>query len=192
MSSKSSKTTEQPTRDLPDAVTVGRVLRPHGLRGAVVIEALSDVAARFEPGSVLWAGEEGGAARALTVTGSRPFRSGRVLQLAGVEDRDAAEALRGAWLSVPRTEVPGAPEGTYYHFELLGCRCSTPEGGEGELGEVVDLVEDGGGLLLMIDDGRRILPVPFVQRFLREIDVKRGRIVLDLPPGLIEACASRS
>jgi 16S rRNA processing protein RimM len=174
---------------LPDAVTVGRVLRPHGVRGAVVVEVLSDVAERFAPGSVLWAGDLGQGGRSLTVAASRSHRTGVVALFAGIADREAAEALRGAWLSVPRSEVPGVPAGTYYHFELLGCRCATADG---ELGRVVDVVEDGGGLLLMVDDGRRTVPVPFVQRFLREIDVKRGRIVLDLPPGLIEACASRS
>jgi 16S rRNA processing protein RimM len=189
MSSRSSKTTEQPRADLPDAVTVGRVLRPHGVRGEVVVEVLSDVAGRFDQGSALAAAREGEAARVLTVATSRPHKSGAVVRFAGVDDRDAAEALRDFWLTVPRTEVPEAPEGTYYQFELLGCRCATAEG---ELGRVVDVVEDGGGLLLVVDDGSRTVPVPFVQRFLRTVDVAHGRIELDLPPGLIETCASKS
>jgi 16S rRNA processing protein RimM len=123
------------------------------------------------------------------VEASRPFKGGLLVRLAGLADRDAVEALRGGILEVERARVPKAPEGTYYHYELLGCRCS--DGGE-ELGRVVDLEEDGGGLMLIVSDGKRRVPVPFVDRFLKRVDVARGEIELDLPPGLLEACASGS
>jgi 16S rRNA processing protein RimM len=171
-------------------VTVGRVIRPHGVRGEMVVAVLSDVPGRFAPGNeLLMAREEGGPAEPVVVESERPHKSGAVLRLAGVEDRERVEELRGRWLEVERSDVPAAPPGTYYHFELLGCRCF--DGGR-ELGEVVDLVEDGGGLLLIVADGERRVPVPFVSGFLREIDVAAARIELELPAGLIEVCASRS
>jgi 16S rRNA processing protein RimM len=193
MNSKSSKKTSEPAgegrADLPETVTVGRVLRPHGVRGEVVVEVLSDVPGRFERGSSMLGAREGGRAVRLTVAASRDHKSGAVVRFEGHEDRDRAEELRGLWLEVPRAEVPPAPEGTYYHYELLGCRAFS--GGE-DLGEVVEVREDGGGLLLIVKDGERQVPVPFVREFLREVDVAGARIELDLPPGLIEECASRS
>jgi 16S rRNA processing protein RimM len=165
------------------------VLRPHGLRGEVVVEVLSDVPGRLDPGSRLLASREGSPLRTLTVASSQPHKSGARVRFAGVEDADGAEALRDLSLEVERSAVPAAEPGTYYYFELLGCRCS--DGGQ-DLGEVVDLVEDGGGLLLIVADGERRIPVPFVERFLRTVDVAGKRIDLDLPPGLLEACASRS
>jgi 16S rRNA processing protein RimM len=202
MSSISSKT--EGRTDLPETIVVGRVLRPHGLRGELVVEVLSDVGRRFAPGTSLLLTREGAAPATLRVAACRSqggavaaegvaaAKAGRrpavVLSFAGVEDRDAAAALRGAWLQVELTRVPPAPAGTYYHFQLLGCRCRNR--GE-DLGEVVEVVEDGGGLLLLVSDGRSEVPVPFVARFLVEVDVERGRIELDLPPGLIEICASR-
>jgi len=57
---------------------------------------------------------------------------------------------------------------------------------------VVDLLEDGGGLLLIVEGEEGQVPVPFVQSFIREIDVARGTIDLELPPGLLETCASTS
>jgi 16S rRNA processing protein RimM len=118
----------------------------------------------------------------------RDHKTGAVVRFKGYDDRDRAEELRDLLLEVDRSEVPEAPEGTYYWYQLLGCRCQVD--GE-DLGEVVDLVEDGGGLLLVVSDGEREVPIPFVQSFLKNVDVERGRIELDLPPGLLEACASR-
>jgi 16S rRNA processing protein RimM len=196
MSSKSSRktTTETPAEasgraDLPERVAVGRVLRPHGVRGEVVVEVLSDVPGRLAPGrrmTASWAGKPG---RTLTVESYRPHKTGALVRFAGAEDRDGAEELRDALLEVDRSEVPAAPEGTYYWYQLLGCRCWVD--GE-DLGEVTDLVEDGGGLLLVVSREGRQVPIPFVQSFLKEVDVERGRIELDLPEGLLEACASGS
>ncbi len=200
MSSKSSKTEreevarpENPERnDLPESVAVGRVLRPHGVRGEVVIEVLSDVPGRFQPGSRVQGvrpGPGGTPPLALTVASGRPHKSGAVVRFAGCEGREAAEALRGLDLEVPRAEVPSAPSGTYYQYELLGCRCRND--GE-ELGRVVEVVEDGGGVMLIVEGGGRRVPVPFVKQFLLDVDVARGRIDLALPPGLLETCASTS
>ena len=198
MSSKSSKTdarnAETPARrdDLPETVAVGRVLRPHGVRGEVVVEVLSDVPGRFQKGSrVTGVGRSG--PLPLVVAASRPHKSGVLARFEGFEDRDRAEELRGLDLEVPRAEVPKAPRGTYYQFELLGCLCRNR--GE-ELGRVVEVVEDGGGVMRivegLVEGNRRRVPVPFVREFLREVDVAAGRIDLALPPGLLEACASRS
>jgi len=185
-----------------ETIAVGRVLRPHGVRGEVVVEVLTDAPRRFAPGSSLLLVREGKPPVELVVAGRRAARAAAgphasrrsrqataLVRFAGVADREAAVALRGGWLEIERSLVPPAPPGTYYRYELLGCRCR--DGGE-DLGEVVEVVEDGGGLMLVVSDGRREVPVPFVARFLRSIDIAGARIELELPPGLIEACASRS
>lgn len=191
MSSTSSKTEarQESRSDLPETVAVGRVLRSHGVQGEVVVALLSDVPDRIAPGRRLLLTRDGAPARTVTVEAERPHKSGLRVRFEGIDDRDRADELRGAWLEVPRSEVPAPPPGTYYHFQLVGCRCF--DNGQ-DLGEVVELLEDGGGLLLIVSDGARRLPVPFVERFLKGVDVAAGRIDLELPPGLIEACASRS
>ena len=123
-----------------------------------------------------------------------------LLTLDGVTDRDAAEALRGARLEVDPDDVPDAPDGFYYHFQLVGCECHDEH--EGLLGTVVDVVDDGGGSLLVVElvteatgtskKGGRRVPIPFVNAFLRNVDVESHRIDLSLPEGLIETCTSRS
>jgi 16S rRNA processing protein RimM len=188
MASRSS--TNSRRRPLPETVAVGEVRRPHGVRGEVAVEVLSDVPGRLAPGNEVLAVSADGRRRTLRVAGRRPHRGGVLVTFEGVADRDGAEALRGATLEVARSTVPAAPAGTYYHFELLGCRCADREAGE--LGEVVDLVEDGGGLILVVRGERGEVPVPFVRRFIRSIDVAAGVIELELPEGLVETCASRS
>lgn len=200
MSSKSSIKAPEPGQ-APSTVAVGRVLRPHGVRGEVVVEVASDNPERFAVGAellLMGPGEAGEAApeaarRRLTIETVRPHRGVLLVGFAGIDDRDEADALRGE-LAVPGRDVPAPPEGTWYHFQLLGCRVS--DRAAGELGEVVDLVEDGGGLLLVVQgrfqgQGRRV-PVPFVERFLVRVDPAAREIEVDLPEGLIEACASTS
>jgi 16S rRNA processing protein RimM len=198
MSSKSSKTegpeVPRPRRDdLPETVAVGRVLRPHGIRGEVMVEVLSDVPARFRKGSRVQGVRAGAPPVTLTVAAGRLHKTGAVVRFEGYEDRDRAETLRGLDLEVPRAEVPKAPRGTYYQYELLGCLCRDVSKDRGEeLGKVVEVVEDGGGVLLVVEGEGRRVPVPFVKAFLKRVDVARGRIDLALPEGFLEACESRS
>src|SRR5688500_12592557 len=120
MSSKSSRKIaeetagEVPRRDLPERVAVGRVLRPHGVRGEVMVEVLSDVPGRLAPGRRLrasWEGKPARLSREVLVETYRPHKSGALVRFAGAEDRDQAEELRDALLEVDRSEVPDAPEG---------------------------------------------------------------------------------
>ena len=101
--------------------------------------------------------------------------------------------LAGFELTVDRAEVPAAGPGSYYLFELVGCRCVDERAGE--LGTVVEVVADGGGWLVEVESreagGGRRLSLPFAEEFLVSVDPAARRIDWRLPEGLIEACASR-
>ena len=124
------------------------------------------------------------------VASFRPARGGGLIAFEGFEDRDRAEALRGYSLEVERSQVPEAPEGHYYFFDLVGCECHDRQAGP--LGRVDDVIEDGGGVLLSVCRGSRTLLVPFVDAFLDTVDIEGKTITFDLPEGLIEACVSES
>jgi 16S rRNA processing protein RimM len=187
MSSSSTKPEAPP---LPGEVVVGRLLRPHGVRGELVVEPLSDLSSRFDSGRRLRCRGRG-AARELTVVRSRPAAHGLLVTFAEIANRDDAEALRGAELAVDRADVPPPPAGELYYYELVGALCVDAR--EGELGRVVDLEEGPSGLLLLVENeaGRR-LPLPFVAAFVAGVDRAARRIDWRLPEGLIAACASRS
>jgi 16S rRNA processing protein RimM len=180
----------------PETVAVARVLRPHGLRGEVVVEVLSDVPGRLEAGSELWlAGPSDGAdgagpPRRVRVAAARSLGRRRAVRLEGMADRASVEALRGAWLEVEMERVPPAPPGSYYPHELVGCRCRDRR--LGELGVAQALIADGGGLLLRVVGPRGDLLVPFVETFVESVDRESRTIELALPEGLVEECGSRS
>ncbi len=186
MSSKSQKT--ESARSLPDTVTVGRVRRPHGVCGELLVEVTSDLPDRFQVGSLLFLVSNDGDRRQVQIETSRSHRLGAIIGLDSCTSRDHAELLRGSIFEVERRRVPNAPKGCYYYFELVGCECR--DLGKGKLGTVTDILEDGGGVLLRVRDGGQEVLIPFVANFISEIDISNGMIKVDLPEGLIETCTS--
>lgn len=180
---------ERPRR-LPSLVRVGWVRKPHGVRGEVVVEVTSDTAERLAVGSELVVREPGGGLRRLIVASSRPHKEVTLVRFEGLEERRQVEALRSVWLEVEREKVPPAPPDAYYFYELEGCECRGVDGTA--LGRVAGVIEDGGGLLLELENAGRRLLVPFVRAYVRRVDVEAGEIELDLPPGMIETCTSTS
>ena len=166
-------------------VVVGRIGRPHGIRGEVTVEVRTDLPERrFAPGSVLVTEPE--RVGPLTVAAVR-WHSGRLLlSVSGVADRNGAEALRGVVLSaeVPDDEVSDDPE-EYFDHQLRGLRVRTTTGDViGEIGDVVHL--PGQDLLAVARPERRELLVPFVAEFVPDIDVESGWVTIDPPPGLLD------
>jgi 16S rRNA processing protein RimM len=186
-----SKSTKADAPEAPDRVLVGVIRRAHGVRGAVLVEVLSDNPGRFAEGSLLDATAPDGRSRRLRIESASPFAGGLRVAFEGVASRDEADALRGSRLEVERAAVPPPPAGSHYLFELVGCRAF--DRAAGELGRVIDAIEDGGGWLLVVErpGGGRLL-LPYVESFVRRVDPGAGRIEWALPEGLIEACASGS
>ena len=160
-----------------DAVYVGRILKPVGLRGEVRVEVASDAPERFAPGAVLYI--EGNPYHILSM---RPMRKGVVLVLAEVNSYSEAEALRGKAMYVGESQVPPAPQGSYYHYQVLGMRVYTRE--EEYLGEVTEIIQTGSNDVYVLTKGERGVLVPAVDSVVMEIDVKAGRMTVDLPEGL--------
>ncbi|HSN06743.1 MAG TPA: ribosome maturation factor RimM [Candidatus Angelobacter sp.] len=166
---------------------VGRIGRPHGIRGEVTVEVRTDSPeVRFAPGSVLTT--EPARLGPITVAAAR-WHSGRLLLAAeGVRDRTAAEVLRGAVLSaeVDDDEVPEDPE-EFYDHQLRGLTVVMGDRAGEALGAVDDVVHLPGQDLLSVrrEGGREVL-VPFVAEIVTDIDVDAGRITVALPPGLLE------
>jgi 16S rRNA processing protein RimM len=171
-----------------DYLVVGRIGRPHGLKGEVSVEPRTDEPERrFAPGARLATeGRRPGAdaGTALTVRATR-WHSGRLLvTFEEITDRTAAEDARGTLLVVPvdPTERPEDPE-EFYDHQLVGLSVETTAGER--VGELVEVVHGAAQDLLVVraEDDREVL-VPFVAALVPEVDLGGGRIVVDDRPGL--------
>jgi len=154
---------------VPDRLEIGRIGRPHGLRGEVTVLAVTDRAERFEPGSRLFT-----ANRVLEVVEARRHREGWIVRFAGVDGREAAEGLRGLELSAPPLDHPD--DDSYWVHELVGLVVRDADGTD--LGQVVAVEANPAHDLLVLDTGH-LVPMPFVRGVERDI-------VVDLPEGLLE------
>jgi 16S rRNA processing protein RimM len=166
-------------------LVIGRVGRPHGIRGEVSVQVRTDdPALRFAAGSVL-ATEP--AARGPLTVGSTRWHSGRLLvNFAGSADRSQAENLTGTLLVVDSAEVgPPADPDEYNDYDLIGLQVLTTAGDL--VGTVKDVLHHGQDLLVVRpatgaeDDAL----VPFVTAIVPEVDITAGRLVIDPPPGLL-------
>lgn len=165
-----------------ERILVGAIAGAHGVRGQVRIRSFtSDPAAVAAYGPV--SDESGNRQFELTVTGAT--KDGVIARLAGIEDRTAAEALRGVRLYVPRTALPEAQTGEYYWADLIGLRAELADGTH--YGRVSDVQNYGASDLLEIErtDGASEL-LPFTDRCVPVVDLAGGRVVVD-PPVAVEA-----
>ena len=170
-------------------VIVGRIGRPHGIRGEVVIGVRTDEPdLRFAVGASLDVAqqEEGSADGDRLTVAARRWHSGQLLvAFAGITDRTAAGELTGSWLSVDSSQLPAPSDPDEFRdHELIGLSVRTGAGQA--VGVVTDVLHYGQDLLVVRHpDGEEYL-VPFVRAIVPEVDVAAGLIVIDPPPGLLD------
>jgi len=175
-------------------LAVGRIGRPHGLRGEVAVELhTDDPGHRFAPGCVLTT--QPGELGPLTVAAARPHAGGLIVGFSEVTDRDGAEQLRGAWLVIDSADVPASGNPDEFHdHQLVGLDVLTVDGSL--VGTVADVRHHGQDLLVIRRDHRCAaasiaagpqdeLLVPFVAAIVPAVDLEAGQVLIDPPPGLL-------
>ncbi len=149
---------------------IGRIGRAHGLRGEVSVAAITNRAERFAPGSVLYAGE-----RELHIASAREHQDRWLVRFEGVDDRNAAEALRGVLLTADAAASEDDDE--LWVHELIGADVFDRAGAR--IGAVTAVEANPAHDLIVLDTGA-LVPVVFV------VEHGDGRIVVDVPEGLLD------
>ncbi|HEY3009857.1 MAG TPA: ribosome maturation factor RimM [Micromonosporaceae bacterium] len=176
---------------------VGQIIRPHGIRGEVVVDVRTDEPdARFAVGSVLVTEPAASARRetaapvpapaSLTVEAVRPLQGRLLVTFDGVYDRGLAENLRGRMLCVDSADVPEPDDPDEFNdHQLVGLSAVSPAGDV--LGEItaIDHAPASDLLVLRRPEGRTAL-VPFVKPIVPRVDLAAGRVVVDAPAGLLD------
>jgi 16S rRNA processing protein RimM len=160
-----------------DLLVIGRVVKPQGRKGELLIAPLSDRPERFASLRRVFVPTPDGGSRELTVTSSWPHKGRFVLKFQGVDSIDDAERYRGLELGARGDDLAPLPPGSYYHHELLGLRVEETSGKS--LGRVVDLLETGGAakVLVIRGDGGESL-IPWAVHFVHKVDVAGGTLVV--------------
>jgi len=172
-------------------LVVGRITRPHGIRGELAVEVRTDdPELRLAPGEVL--GTEPATAGPLTVAGMR-WHSGRLLvRFADVDDRTVAESLRGTLLLVDSADLddPQDPD-SYRDHQLVGLTVIGPDGAA--VGSVTDVLHHGQDLLVVAGTGPRAgaeILIPFVAAIVSDVDLQTGLVRINPPAGLLDPDAA--
>jgi len=163
-------------------VCVAAVTAAHGVRGALKLRCFTESPENVAAYGPLF-DEAGRRLFELRVIG--PTKGGVIVKAEGIDDRDAAEALRGLRLHVPRAKLPAAEEDEFYVEDLIGLETVDAEGHR--LGRVVAVHDFGAGDILEYETNRGTELVPFLRAHVPAVDLEAGRIVVDPPRVLEEA-----
>ena len=168
-------------RPFADLVAIGRVVKPQGRKGEVLVAPLSDRPDRFPALRAAYVPGPDGGSRQVAVESVWPHKGRFVLKLQGVNSIDEAEGYRGLELRIGEEDLAVLPPGSYYHHQLKGLRVVDPEGRG--LGVAADLLETGGASpVLVVDRGPAgELLVPLAEDFVRRVDLEAGTMVVAVP-----------
>lgn len=163
-------------------VCLGTIVGAQGVKGQVRIKSETEVPE--DVGAYGPLSDEAGT-RTFDVAVERRSKGVIIARIKGVEDRNAAEALKGVRLYVERDVLPPPEEEEFYHADLIGLSAETVSGED--FGRIRAVHEFGAGDVLELTgpDGKGLM-VPFTRAAVPEVDIEGGKVVIDPPPGLLE------
>jgi 16S rRNA processing protein RimM len=164
----------------PAFLAVGKLRRPHGLHGEMLLEVWSDFPERLAPGLTVYAGA---AHQPLRLAGCRWHGEALLLKFEGLDTPEASGAWRNQVVFVPAADRPPLPEGDFYHHQLLGLGVVN-ENGE-SLGVVCDILETGANDVLVIrPEGGPQRLLPLINEVVLQVDLEAGLLRVHLLEGL--------
>ena len=166
-------------------VPIGKISRPHGVRGAVKIFPYGDsLSGVDEPRLLYLKGPADAEPRGVRALGLEQHGRYWIATFEGFADRNRAETLSGQEVVLPEEELPATGEDEYYHFQLHGLEVRTVDGRV--LGRIVGIFEAGEHDIFVARGAGPEILIPAVNEFIREVDLESGRMIVDLPEGLAD------
>ena len=165
-------------------IAVGVIRKPHGVRGEASVEPWTDSADRFaELDAVTLVAPDESSTRDVRVESTRVHAGRALVKFAGIDTPEEVQTLGGWTVEIPEDQARDLEEDEYFLHDLVGLTLF--DAGGKERGVVTDVVEGGGGLLLIVKraDGKQF-ELPFAAALCTEIDLRGKRMVVSLPEGL--------
>ena len=181
----------------PEYAIVGLIRKAQGIRGEVVVEPLTDKPdVVFASGSRVFAGTSAGDPAVvhdvkgvediptLTISASKPFKKGLIVQFEELQDRDSAELWRGRYLLAPFSELPPLQQDQVYLHDLIGMKAISASGED--LGTVTTFYELPQGLMLDINTRRGSVLIPYRPEIVVQTDIVARTILINDTLGLMD------
>jgi 16S rRNA processing protein RimM len=170
-----------PSPGEPEFLVIGKLRKPHGIHGEIVMEVLTDFPERLRPGVTVYAGE---ARRPLRIRKVRTHQQALLVTFEDYTDPETVGELRNEYVYVRAEDRPPLPEGEYYHHQLLGMRVVTESGNF--LGNLIQILDTSANDIYVIrpESGPEIL-LPAIEEVILDIDLERKEIQVHLLPGLL-------
>jgi len=165
-------------------ITIGKVLKPWGVKGEMKIESLTDFPERFKERGRIFLISPAGKEFVCMVTSVRYANGVPFLTLAGYDTPEKAKALNGWFVKIPQEEIVPLPEGSYYRFELIGMEVFSEEGDK--LGTITDIFETGSNDVYVMKHGNTEVYIPATREVVKQVDVAAKKMVIHLMNGLME------
>lgn len=171
-----------PSNGGPEFLVVGKLRRPHGLRGDVLMSVWTDFPERLSPGMILFVGD---GHKPLTIHDLRWHRKDMLISFEGYHDREQAGVFRNQVVSVRADELPDLDEGEYYLHEFIGLQVIDATDNK-SLGVVVKIIETGANdvFLIRTEDDKELL-LPDIESVVKEVDIDQGIMRVIVPTGLL-------
>jgi 16S rRNA processing protein RimM len=170
-----------PATGEPVYLAVGSLRRPHGLRGDIIMEVLTDFPERLRPNTKVFVGEKH---EPLTIAHLRGYNKGLLLGFKGYDTPEAIGRFRNMNVYVLTADRPGLPEGQYYHYQILGLNVLDDSGKM--LGTLTEILTTGANDVYVVSQDGKELLVPAIEDVILDVDLDAKTIKVHLLPGLME------
>ncbi len=161
---------------------IGQVVGAHGINGAVKVHYYADHPRTLSAGDTLSLRTAGGTQARYSVAWSRPHKRNYLVGLEGIDSRSSAEALKGAQVVIPRSELPALEDDTFYWVDLIGLAVYTMT--DRYLGRITAIIPTGGNDVYVVRQDETETLVPALKTVIKEVDLEGGTMRVELPEGL--------
>ena len=163
-------------------VLIGKIVGVHGLKGTNKFKSYAESLSVFYPGQSILIRDNRNRETSVELDWIKSHTGTPLISFKGVTDRDRAEALIGAELFIPETELPELDEDTYYWFELIGIEVYNTQ--EDYLGRITSIFPTGSNDVYVVKDKTKEVLIPALESVVIDIDLELKRMRVDLPEGL--------
>jgi 16S rRNA processing protein RimM len=165
-------------------ITIGKVLKPFGVRGEVKVEPLTDFPERFTGLSQVYLTSPVGKQVPCTVKSVRYAGKTPLLVIEGYDTPEKVKTLSGWYVQIPEKDAVPLPEGSYYWFELIGMDVRS-EAGE-KIGTITEVFQTGSNDVYVVKRGGAEVYIPATQEVVKQVDKKSRTMVIHLMEGLLD------